>query len=564
MFKKLQSKLNRALLLCGAVGTVAGVGVLVFPASVSADNQFIAGADIGTSDPAPSVFNGRVYFYCTEDAVGGGDLTIYNIGVYSTSDMYHWSARRVALNENNIAWSARAGMLWAPHCVYIGGQYHLYFPETASGGTFHIGHATCSTPDGTFTADNSWMAGCGNNAIDPYCFIEDDNTAHIIWDIVGVTPNTVYIRPLNASYNDATGTQSNITSGMGTAGDYKEGMWMIKSGGTYYHYYAHWPSSAERIALSTSTTRTSGYSFRADLMMENTNSATIHPGICQFPAGGQWYMFWHCGGNEFGGSITNNAKRVSGIEFMTLGGTSQIPKTRRGVGVPSYNDTIQADRGVFTGGPSALAVTSGEPRGWVIQGIANNSSVQYANVNFGSGTPGPNRGIMARVSSTGTGGFIDVHVGSTGGTLIGTITVPNTGSLTTWQTVTQTTGILTTTGTQNLYLVFRTSATNLFRVNWISLLHSVGTIDSRPASAAPVKFSCERINTNTFKVDLPAGAVASDIRLFNLKGQEAVKLVTSNSQNIVTVSFDAKVLASGSYVLKVKSSKGSFEHPFIY
>ncbi|WP_411104112.1 PQQ-dependent sugar dehydrogenase [Streptomyces sp. cmx-4-9] len=72
--------------------------------------------------------------------------------------------------------------------------------------------------------------------------------------------------------------------------------------------------------------------------------------------------------------------------------------------------------------------------------------------------PGDTKKFTARVSSAGAGGTLEVRAGSVTGTLLGTATVPVTGS---WETFTTVTAALNgaPSGTTTLYLVFKGSAT---------------------------------------------------------------------------------------------------------
>ena len=72
------------------------------------------------------------------------------------------------------------------------------------------------------------------------------------------------------------------------------------------------------------------------------------------------------------------------------------------------------------------------------------------------------------------------------------------------------------------------------------------------------------MNKNSFKLKLPDGMPVRDARLFNMKGQETATRLTYSDRNDIIVSFDKKTITSGSYVLKIKTAKGAFEHAFVY
>ncbi|MEU5790819.1 ThuA domain-containing protein [Micromonospora purpureochromogenes] len=81
--------------------------------------------------------------------------------------------------------------------------------------------------------------------------------------------------------------------------------------------------------------------------------------------------------------------------------------------------------------------------------------------------------FRARVVSGGPGGTIQVRTGSTTGTVLGSVAVPNTGSWTTYADVTTAlTGVPS--GTQNLYLTYTGTGTGLFDVDDFTLVRGGG------------------------------------------------------------------------------------------
>lgn len=548
------------------------------PCQLFADNQCIA-RNFGSPNPSPLVENGVLYLYTTEDPVGAGSIRNINHHVWTTTDLYHWQDSGVVLTEADVPWiDTSRDHMWAPSVFKLGdGQFHLYWPGITSDGWAHIGHAKAARPTAHFTADPAWMSGCGNDALDPFVVDSGSGVYYITWDIVNITPNHVYIRKLNATYDNAIGTQTEITAGMGTAGDYKEGMWIIKQNNTWYNFYAHWPTTAERIAYSTSANLTGPYTFRADLMNENTNSNTIHEGICFFM--NRWIMFWHCGGNELGGSITTNQKRVSCAEYFffntatnpwSINSTNTVPKTMRGVGTPSaYKDTVQVDRRSALNGASVSVVGGGEPAGWMVSSITNNAWIRYDTVDFtpDPGCRGPVR-VSLRVASTVATDSIYVRLGSSTGTLLRALAVPSTGSLTTWRTITDTVPARAA-GVQNIALVFRVpSGSGNLNVNWVSLdQESIPSAADRgyPGPSSQNGLSCRRADRNIFLVDFKENADSREILLFNLKGQEipgALMVRPSGARN-ACVELRAPP-APGTYFLSIKSGGGAVNIPFVY
>jgi enterochelin esterase-like enzyme/fibronectin type 3 domain-containing protein/regulation of enolase protein 1 (concanavalin A-like superfamily) len=95
-----------------------------------------------------------------------------------------------------------------------------------------------------------------------------------------------------------------------------------------------------------------------------------------------------------------------------------------------------------------------------IGSIQNGAYVVFNNVDFGTGATN----FQARVASATSGGNIEIRLGSTNGTLLGTCVVPNTGGWQTWTT--RSNAITSVAGIHNVYLRFTGGAGYLLNVNW--------------------------------------------------------------------------------------------------
>jgi arabinoxylan arabinofuranohydrolase len=94
--------------------------------------------------------------------------------------------------------------------------------------------------------------------------------------------------------------------------------------------------------------------------------------------------------------------------------------------------------------------------------INNNDYIKVKGVAFGNTGA---KALSVRVSSAGSGGKIEVRLGSTSGTLVGTCSVAGTGGWQTWTTVScPVSGAM---GTQDLFFRFTGSGSDsLFNFNW--------------------------------------------------------------------------------------------------
>jgi len=554
------------------------------PQEAGAENPCIP-LNISTADPAPCVFGDTLYLYNTQD--NDASLAITNLRCWSTTDLVNWKSWGIILSESNVAWSNKAGHLWAPHVVHFGGKYHLYFPETNSNGTFYIGHATCASPHGVFTADvnsmviNGARTGTVQDAgLDPFVIMDTGAGAsgknYLAWCITGITPNRNYIGTLNRAGDSVIGAPTQLTNSQfyPDGGHYVEGEWWIKPASTWYHIYAcYYPGGAEQIGVATATNLTGPYTWRGWLMGSNINSAagTIHPGCALYK--GKWLLFWHCGGEEFGGSlVTGSALRSTGCEYFQFNTANppaivspitpaiawSIPKTYRGVGIPRALDTIQVDRVSNTDttnraiiGASVADVDGGEPLGHMITTIGNNGWARYDSVDF-TGCDS----VIARYASTNAANAMEIRTGSNTGTLIATVPLPSTNGLTTWATTPTIKLTTDTIGIKNLVVVFKGTA-NTMKLNWIRFYpQAVGTM--REGKGPASRFACVRLKRNMFRITLEPGFAGPQISLVNVQGRNVVALRQKwVGPNTILVSFDSARLPAGIYLLTSRTASGS-------
>jgi arabinoxylan arabinofuranohydrolase len=92
--------------------------------------------------------------------------------------------------------------------------------------------------------------------------------------------------------------------------------------------------------------------------------------------------------------------------------------------------------------------------------ISNGDYIKVKGVAFGAGAAS----FTARVASGTSGGRIELRLGGTNGTLVGTCNVPGTGGWQTWTTVTC--PVTGATGTHDLYLRFAGGTGYLLNINW--------------------------------------------------------------------------------------------------
>jgi arabinoxylan arabinofuranohydrolase len=431
--------------------------VALSPVPASADNPIVQ--HIYTADPAPMVYNGRVYLYTGHDEDGSTYFTMKEWRVWSSTDMVNWTDHGSPLNLATFSWASANA--WAGQTVYRDGKFYWYVPTTnRATGRMAIGVAVSDSPTGPFR-DAIGRPLVENGEIDPTVFIDDNGQAYLYWG----NPNLWYVR-LNSdmvSYSGGVNQIALTTAGFGTrTGNasrptlFEEGPWVYKRNGLYYNVFAA-RCCSEFIAYSTATSPTGPWTYRGTVMPTQGGSFTNHPGIVDYKGGS--YFFYHNGALPGGGGYT----RSVAVEKFSYGSDGTIPTiTMTTSGAPAADtlnpyvrqeaETIAQESGIET-------EAAGEG-GMNVGFIENGDWIKVKNVAFGAGA----RSFTARVASANSGGTVELRLGGTSGTVVGRCAVPGTGGWQNWTTVSC--PVSGATGTQDLYLRFTGGSGYLFNVNW--------------------------------------------------------------------------------------------------
>ncbi|MEQ9304649.1 MAG: carbohydrate-binding protein, partial [Marinoscillum sp.] len=158
-----------------------------------------------------------------------------------------------------------------------------------------------------------------------------------------------------------------------------------------------------------------------------------------------------------------------------------------------------------------------------------------------------------RASSPTNGGNVEVRLGSSTGTLIGTVSVSSTGSWNNWSTFSA--SINSTSGQQDVYLVFTGGSGYLFNLDWLEFSTSSS---SRIASGFETAETLEgesgiSVYPNPVADRLTVLTPSSDFdqfEIYALNGQ--VVQQGSIARDIEELSIDFTALEKGVYILKLK------------
>ncbi len=440
--------------------SVVGVA-LMLPSMSFADNPIVQ--TNYTADPAPMVYDGRLYVYTShdEDVTVDNFFTMNDWRLYSTADVVNWTDHGSPLSYKSFSWSS--GKAWAGQCIPRNGKFYYYVPLQQTTGAQVIGVAVATSPTGPFTdALNKPLVTTGSDTIDPTVFIDADGQAYLYWG----NPNLWYVK-LNEDMISYSGTPTKVsltTAGFGTRSNtdrataYEEGPWFYKRGALYYIVYPG-DGVPENISYTTSSGPLGPWTFRGVIMDKETgagSSFTNHPGVVDF--GGNSYFFYHNGALPGGGGY----KRSVSVEKFTYNADGTIPKipmtTAGPAGVGNLNPYVTTEAETIAWGSGIETESCGEG-GMDVTSINNGDYIKVKGVDFGAGATS----FEARVASATSGGSIELRLNSATGTLVGTCAVTDTGGLQTWST--KTCSVSGATGIHDLFLKFTGGSGNLFNFN---------------------------------------------------------------------------------------------------
>lgn len=399
------------------------------------------------ADPGALVHDGRVYLYCSNDDDNDGNYHMRSIVCISSSDMKNWTDHGVVFEvPEDAAWASYS---WAPGPIYRNGKFYIYWGNSGNG----VGVCVADSPTGPFkdpigreliSRSTPGANGPSMWLFDPGAFIDDDGQAYIYFG--GNGDNNMRVMKLNEDMISVSGTASGFT-----VPNFFEAAWMHKHEGVYYFSYSATPSSGTTIDYMTSDNPMTGFTHKGAMSPQPPeNSNNNHHSTFKF--NGEWYQAYHNRIVSRQAGISSTYKRNIAMDkiFHEPDGTIRLMvNTVDGLDQLSYinpyerveAETMSDQNGIETEVCSAGGMNLGYLNGgdWTM----------VEGVDFG--TIGANS-FTASVASPNDGGTIEIRLGGTSGTLIGTVAVPNTGGFQDWQEVTI--PVSSTTDVHNLYFVF--------------------------------------------------------------------------------------------------------------
>lgn len=421
---------------------------------VTAQNPIVQTAY--TADPAPMVFNDRLYVYTTHDEDDSTWFTMNNWKVFSTNDMVNWTDHGVILSYNDFDWAKRDA--WAAQCIERNGKFFMYVPmisKTNNKGA--IGVAVADSPFGPFhdplgkpLVQSEW------GDIDPTVFIDDDGQAHMYWgnpklkyvklneNMISYSGDIVEVPMTEEAFGKREGNPERPTK-------YEEGPWLYKRKNLYYLF---WPGGPlpEFIGYSTSKSAQGPWKYGGIIMPAEGKSFTNHPGVTDFR--GKTYFFYHNGALPGGSGFTRSVS-VQELNFNKDGSISSFKMTNGILKAIAAINPYSFNQAEMIAWSENVKSYQNKTAGVFIKAKKNGAYSSVKNVDFGKDGATT---FSARVGTTHNSGVtMDVHLDSLIGPVAATIKVPLTGGDDRFETVTVNVSNKIA-GLHNLYFVFNGKA----------------------------------------------------------------------------------------------------------
>lgn len=467
MVKKMWRKEVKLSLLNVQWRRIMQGAVVLSGLSVNAQNPIVQTAY--TADPAPLVYNDKLYLYTSHDEDDSTWFTMNDWKLYSTDDMVNWTEHPTPLSFKTFEWAR--GDAWAAQCIERDGKFYMYVPVTDRKGESAIGVAVADSPYGPFydpLGTPLVQADFGN--IDPTVFIDDDGQAYLYWG----NPNCFYVK-LNKdmiSYEGGIHAVPMTPESFGRregnpkrATLYEEAPWLYKRKGAYYLFYAGGPIP-EHLAYATSDSPEGPWKYGGTVMAKEGGSFTNHPGMVDFR--GKTYLFYHDASLPGGSGFTRSVC-VREMDFGRDGKVNPVKMVKEGVekGLKPLCPYRKVEAETMAW--SKRMKSDYNPQvGVFVTALRNGSYTRVRDVDFGEKAPSC---ILARLSTTHNADIVmEVRLDGLEGKVLAELKVPRTGGSDRWKLVEK--QIPQVTGVHDLYFIFKGKAMrNLAYFDYWKLSH---------------------------------------------------------------------------------------------
>lgn len=403
-----------------------------------------------TADPAPMVYNGKLYLYTSHDEDASTWFVMNDWKLYSTTDMVNWTDHGAVLSYKTFSWAK--GDAWAMQCVERNGRFYAYVPVTMNKGGGAIGVAVADSPYGPFyDALGKPLVSSGKGDIDPTVMIDNDGQAYLYWgnpfcyyvklneDMISYSGDIVRVPMTEESFGKREG---NVTERPTL---YEEGPWLYKHNDWYYLLWAGGPIP-EHLGYSMSKSPVGPWKYAGTLMPTEGGSFTNHPGIVDYK--GSTYLFYHNGALPGGGGFTRSVC-VQKAEFNKDGTLVPMEMTagiEKGLETLNPYRKTEAETMAFSEGMKA---SQNKEVGVFVNAMKDGAYIKVKDVDFRK--EGASK-FTARLGTTHNGGVtLEVRLDSPQGNLLTTVNVPMTGGDNRWSLVSS--DVAKVSGVHDLYFI---------------------------------------------------------------------------------------------------------------
>ena len=387
--------------------------------------------ELYVADGEPHVFDGRMYVFGSRDNYDGlgsdgrWDWCSDNYHVIWSDDLKHWTDAGEALNLEDVPEEVKGGgiRLWAPDVFRD--------PKT---GKFHM--ATCTNNDKVFLLDADRPEGPYANArtitlngqelgrIDPGILVDDDGKVYLALPkfIVAQLDPDDYSRILPESVRD-------MTPFMPTDNEPFEGPSLRKRGDTYYYVYiqntgtvAENGAVPTRMAYLTAKDPLGPYTYRGLLVTNHDypNAGNVHGSFEPFQ--GKYWLQYH---KSVPGLRFTRVPNLEPMEFDEDGSIREVKMSTSGVrGAFGIGDTV------YAGGAVAYS-TGREPGMYQLKRgaydyVSFQEDGQWACYRYFTFPEAP-KNLIVSIFTGAPGGLLEVRKGAPDGSVVGSVTLPDTG-----------------------------------------------------------------------------------------------------------------------------------------
>lgn len=404
-----------------------------------------------TADPAPMVYNGKMYLYTSHDEDQSTWFVMNNWKLYTTEDMVNWTDHGAIASYKTFDWAT--GDAWAIQVVERNGKFYLYAPiKSRDKGRSALGVAVADSPYGPFRDPlGKPLVSVSNGDIDPTVLVDDDGQAYLYWgnpdcyyaklnpDMISIQGNPVPVPMTPAAFGMRPNDAKRPTQ-------YEEGPWLYKRKNWYYLLWAGGPLP-EHIGYSMSKSPLGPWENKGTLMAKEGKSFTNHPGMADYK--GKTYFFYHNGALPGGSGFTRSVC-VQEVTFEK-DGTLKPMKMTLGIDQPlqAFNP-YQKNEAETIAWSEGLKAMENKEVGVFVTAKKNGAFAKVKSVDFGAD------GAVKFSARAGTTHqqpvHLEVRLDRVDGAVLTKLTVPLTGGNDRWALISS--QIPKTTGIHDIYFVF--------------------------------------------------------------------------------------------------------------